>query len=676
MAGEWDSFRDASPVDVALVREGADGKLAALARSVFQQESGSGKNTATSSAGARGGMQIIPATFKSVADAGWNIDNPAHNAQAGVRYLKKMLEAGDGDPRLAAVGYYGGPGAIDKAKRGVAVYDPREPKAPSTLQYGDQVVSRMAKADSWDMFKDAPQVKSQSTAPAIQSPTDTMNTGETFLAGIGKGLTDVVRGGKQRLDEGAAALEAIVPGGAALSRLFGGKTAAQIKDEGQNAVTESKRLDAPLLDSTAGTLGNVTGNLAAGLLTAPMGAVGGGVALGFMAPTTGGTQEVLQNMGAGAAGGFIGDRAARGLARVVSPKAANNEAVRKLINEGVTPTPGQILGGRLARVEARATSLPVIGDAIVGANKRATAELNAAAFNRALAPIGEKLPNGVAGRDAVEYASAQLGNAYDNLLPKLSVQMDRKFLAETSKLQQMVQQGAIDPKYADLFERFLRNRVLGKFQGQNAVTGQTLKDIESFLGSESRRFGQSMDPDARLMGNALQELQANVRRLVQRTNPAHAKELQAINTGWDNFKRVQRAASSLGAEDGQFTAAQLQNSVKALDRSKDKARFSEGRALMQDLSDAAKGVMGSKYPDSGTAGRMRDAGVIGSWLINPAIPMSIYGGSALYSAPAQKLIAGLLTSRPQGAGLLADAIRPQAPKAGLLGAAAALEATR
>ena len=140
----WLDTPEVSPLDVALQAEGVSGKLAELARSIYAQESSSGKNTATSNAGARGGMQILPGTFREVAEKGWNIDDPVDNARAGVRYLLKMAERAGGDPALAAAGYYGGPGGMDKAKRGEAVSDPRNPKAPNTLEYAEQVVGRMA----------------------------------------------------------------------------------------------------------------------------------------------------------------------------------------------------------------------------------------------------------------------------------------------------------------------------------------------------------------------------------------------------------------------------------------------------------------------------------------------------------------------------------------------------
>ena len=127
----------------ALKAEGITGPLADLARSIYMQESSGGKNTKTSNAGARGGMQIIPGTFAEVADKGWNIDDPLHNARAGIRYLSKLDKMSGGVPEYTAAGYYGGPGGMRKAMKGIAVSDPRNPHAPNTLQYGQEVVARM-----------------------------------------------------------------------------------------------------------------------------------------------------------------------------------------------------------------------------------------------------------------------------------------------------------------------------------------------------------------------------------------------------------------------------------------------------------------------------------------------------------------------------------------------------
>lgn len=133
--------------DDALRAEGVSGRLADVARSIYQQESGSGSNTRTSNAGAVGGMQIIPGTFQRVADRGWDINNPEHNLRAGIRYLKTLAPLAGDKPELIAAGYYGGEGAIPLAAKGQAVRDPRNPNAPDTLQYGQQVAGRLSRQE-------------------------------------------------------------------------------------------------------------------------------------------------------------------------------------------------------------------------------------------------------------------------------------------------------------------------------------------------------------------------------------------------------------------------------------------------------------------------------------------------------------------------------------------------
>ena len=147
--------RAKDPFTAALADEGIDGRLAEIAKSIYSQESGSGSNTKTSNRGAVGGMQILQGTFQRMADKGWDIKDPYDNARAGIRYVKEMYERAGGDPELTAAGYYGGPGGLEKARKGIAVSDPVNPNAPDTLQYGKQVASRLSK-DSKPKEEDSP----------------------------------------------------------------------------------------------------------------------------------------------------------------------------------------------------------------------------------------------------------------------------------------------------------------------------------------------------------------------------------------------------------------------------------------------------------------------------------------------------------------------------------------
>jgi hypothetical protein len=359
-----------------------------------------------------------------------------------------------------------------------------------------------------------------------------------------------------------------------------------------------------------------------------------------------------------------------GLSRLVSPKASTDPALALLRSEGVRPTIGQTLGGAANRLEEKAISLPFVGDAIASARRRAAADLNDAVANRALAPIGQTMPKGLQGREAVAHVQQTLSDAYESLLPRMSVKADQVFGQEIGTLRQMVGTGSMDPKAAKLFDRILQNDVMGKFRGQQVLTGKTMKAVESDLGAQISRLQQSTDADSRLVADALREVQSSLRNLAARNNPQLADELGKINQGWANFKRLERAASYVGAEDGMFSPANLQSAVKALDKSKDKGRFARGGALMQDLSDAAKSRLGDKVPNSGTADRLMSGGVLGAGFLDPMIPGSFLAGAGLYSSPVQGLLRSLVTSRPQGAqavaGLLEQGAPMLAPAGGLL----------
>jgi soluble lytic murein transglycosylase-like protein len=78
---------------------------------VIVAESG-GKAHAVSPAGARGLMQIMPATGRELGLV--NPFDPRENILAGTRYLSRMLKRFGGDITLALAAYNAGPGAVRK----------------------------------------------------------------------------------------------------------------------------------------------------------------------------------------------------------------------------------------------------------------------------------------------------------------------------------------------------------------------------------------------------------------------------------------------------------------------------------------------------------------------------------------------------------------------------------
>lgn len=514
----------------------------------------------------------------------------------------------------------------------------------------------------------------------------------SVLDKLAMGVTDPIHGGAQLLTH--ILPDSVVDAGNKANNWLADKTGlvAKVPERGLNslvtgqktgvdALVAKREADYQAKRTAAGESGfdgwRTAGNIISPVnKVLPVGAAGsmgarvvkgaaGGVIGGSLAPVEGPdfwSQKKDQAM-AGAAFGGAAPVIVGGVSRVISPKASTNPALQTLRSEGITPTVGQVLGGGAKATEEKLSSLPIVGDAIKSAQGRAVDQLNRAVANRALSPVGSTLPEGVAGRDAVDFVGSELGKRYDALLPGMTVKADGQFASEVNSLRGMVRNGSIDPKYATAFDRFMQNNVLSKFKGQNALTGQTVKDIESDLGQHAARLSQSQDPDARLMADALKEVQSSLRGMIERSNPQASGELKAINSGYANFKRLQRASSSVAAEDGVFSPAQLQNAVKALDRSKDKAAFARGDALMQDLSDPAKAVLGNKVPNSGTA----DRGLMSlAALVDPRVAAMALTAPVFYSQPGQKALAGLLASRPQGAEAVADALRKSSPGLGLL----------
>lgn len=83
-----------------------------LLRAVIEQESGF-RPCAVSSKGARGLMQLMPATAQELGVK--NALDPEENVNAGAKLLKQLLNKYNGDVRLALSAYNAGAGSVERA---------------------------------------------------------------------------------------------------------------------------------------------------------------------------------------------------------------------------------------------------------------------------------------------------------------------------------------------------------------------------------------------------------------------------------------------------------------------------------------------------------------------------------------------------------------------------------
>jgi hypothetical protein len=359
----------------------------------------------------------------------------------------------------------------------------------------------------------------------------------------------------------------------------------------------------------------------------------------------------------GAVAGPVGDKLARGVSRLISPNAANNAALQTLRSEGVNPTIGQTLGGRVNQLEQKLASYPVVGDLINNARGNANSQFERAAYNRALKPLGQSLPDGLTGRQALEFTETTLRDNYDNVLNSIgAVVPDKQFNSKVQNLSSLVS-GMKVPADKKLEYQAVLDTLDSVKDANGVITSQGFKDLESELGKISANLGASKNIFDNRVAPAVKQVQQELRDMLGRQAGPLAKELQKTNQAYSQFKRIQRAASSVGAIDGNFTPSQLQGAVKALDRSKDKASFARGNAQMQDLTDAGRSVLGDSLPNSGTADRLLLGGSGLAALMEPNIGVPLLAGASLYTQPGQSLLNNLVTRRPGFAAPAAEFIR-------------------
>lgn len=356
--------------------------------------------------------------------------------------------------------------------------------------------------------------------------------------------------------------------------------------------------------ANAAPVGNVAGNVAMLAPTALLpgaNTVTGAATIGAItnALTTPGDLTDRANAAiVGAAGSGIGAGLSKELSSV--SKIGRSPDAAALASEGVSLTPGQNAGGFLKNLEDKATSIPVLGNIINNARTKGIEDFNTAAINRATLP-GMQV-NGV-GASAVQDLRQGLGDAYDKVLGTSSANaLDPTFVQNMASLRSMV--AAMPPKEAAMFDSVINREIGDRMAPNGMVNAENLQAVKSGLGQQATNFSSSMDGYQRQLGQALKQADSEFQDLIRRANPQNADDLKAIDTAYANFKRIQRAASGVGADNGVFTPAQLNSAVRALDKTKDKRAFSEGTSTLQDLATAGKNVLPNKVPDSGTASRL------------------------------------------------------------------------
>lgn len=406
---------------------------------------------------------------------------------------------------------------------------------------------------------------------------------------------------------------------------------------------------------------------AGGLLKQAAIAVPVGAGFGLLTPTEKTGQdfwkEKVQQAAVGGLMGPVSQLMLGSLARTISPKSSPE--VQSLIKEGITPTPGQLLGPTAKVVEEKLISAPILGDAIRSAQKRGLNELNRSAMNRVLAPLGKSLPKTVkAGSDGLTYVKMQASKAYDDVLDNTMGIMDDVLVDEIANIRNMANRG-LPPQDAKILNNKIQDMVIARFTEEGRATGRTLKDIQNQLRIQANSYVKSPDPYKKDMGNALREVRSSMDKMIKRVNPEKAGELKKVDEAWANYS-VLREATTRGteAEGGLLTPGQLSAGVERAAKQGSRTKFQENKALMQDLSRPGMQVLANRVPNSFTADRGAVLGAIGGGAYFSPEIASIAGllgvGALPYMPGLNKATASLLAGR-QSLKPISNAITGAAP---------------
>jgi len=133
------------------------------------------KQRAVSHKGARGLMQLMPATAARFGVR--DIFDPAQNIEGGARYVRFLLNYFDGDVSLALAGYNAGEGAVNR-------YGRRVPPYRETQEYVRRISERYALMRNPQTARTAPKVSPAQVAAIDATETQVVTLYERSVAAV------------------------------------------------------------------------------------------------------------------------------------------------------------------------------------------------------------------------------------------------------------------------------------------------------------------------------------------------------------------------------------------------------------------------------------------------------------------------------------------------------------
>jgi hypothetical protein len=327
---------------------------------------------------------------------------------------------------------------------------------------------------------------------------------DRFLSGAGKAFVDIGRGVTQLNDRFN-------------TRHASPEVRQQVQQAGEQQVADSRALDKPLMDTTAGTVGNVTGAVAtaAPALVVPgantvAGATAAGAVLGALQPAVSDEERLKTTAIGGVAGGagqFLGQKVSQFASKLLSKRSAAataNEA-QNTVRDSVLKE-AQKVGYKVPPATTNPTAKNRILESVSGkaATQQSAALKNQQVTNRlarkelgmtADAPITKESLNAIRSKEGAVYKAIKGAG---------KITSDDQYLDDLSKLTESIEEISKDFPEANIgahddINKLVDSLLKDSFDSSSAV--EYVKKLRQ-QASSNLSFAASADPTKKALGLA------------------------------------------------------------------------------------------------------------------------------------------------------------------------------
>lgn len=456
----------------------------------------------------------------------------------------------------------------------------------------------MSKADlTARLAKNGYDVAKLSAAPS--PPPDPSQGGSTLqvLNPFGKNFNTGINIGESTTRALAGAGKAFADTGRGLGQFLGLTSRAD--------VAEARKRDEPLMKTTAGTVGNVLGNVA---MLAPAAMIPGantvagagtiGAVSGLIQPSTS-TGETVGNALLGAAGGAGGQAAINMIGRVAGRSGnmltqGQQQAAQGGQAIGMRLTPGKASGSTaLQKMEAALESSPMTAGGFDAIKRGNQTVVNRAAA-QSIGETADELSTPVLAR-----AEQRIGNVFNQVADATPVPLDPINVGGRLRAIEQDSEGMLMGN-ANLAQNGLWTRFDNFVNRSGGATREQLRQLSSNMGKAARANMTTQNGD-RALGEALFAGQEVVEDAIQGTlSQAEQQAYAQARQQYRNLMMLTAKTNVVNPSSGNVSARGLANTLMQ----KDRGGFTMGRNASE-MYDAARFTQA--FPnivgDSGTATR-------------------------------------------------------------------------